>query len=74
MIKDRKIHDILDIIEIPKSMEHNKCTHLKNHELFFKLFFMIFKSSVGPKKSKDDVPSSTTQRWVYPMFINLCFF
>jgi hypothetical protein len=34
MIKNSKIHNILDIIEIPKSMKPNKCTHLKNYELF----------------------------------------
>jgi hypothetical protein len=27
MIKNIRIHDILDIIEISKSMEPNKCTH-----------------------------------------------
>ncbi len=29
MIKNIKIHNIIDIIENLKSMEPNKCTHLK---------------------------------------------
>ncbi len=35
MIKNSKIHKILDIIETPKSMEPNKFTFLRNYELYF---------------------------------------
>ncbi len=32
MIKNIKVHNILDMIEISKSMEFNKCTHKKNYK------------------------------------------
>ncbi len=32
MIRNIKIHDIIDIIEISKSMEPNKCIQKKNYE------------------------------------------
>jgi hypothetical protein len=49
MIRNIKIHNILDIIGISKSMEPNKCTHLKKlWKKIFKCFFMIFQSSMGP--------------------------
>jgi hypothetical protein len=34
MIKNSKIHNIIDVIEIPKSMKPNKCNHFLNYELF----------------------------------------
>jgi hypothetical protein len=35
MIRNIKIHNILDVIEISKSIEPNKCTHWKNYENIF---------------------------------------
>ncbi len=32
MIRNKKIHNILDMIEISKSMEPNKCTHEKKSQ------------------------------------------
>jgi hypothetical protein len=33
-------------------------------KIFIYVFLMIFQSSMGPRKSKCDVPNGTTQRWV----------
>jgi hypothetical protein len=30
---------------------------------------MTFQSSMSPRKLRCDVPSGTTQRWVYPYFV-----
>jgi hypothetical protein len=35
MVKNIKIHNNLDIIEISKSIELNKCTHKKNSEKIY---------------------------------------
>ncbi len=66
MIKNIKIHNILIIIEISKSVEFNNCTHF---EYAFVCVFYDLKSSMGLKKSRCDVPSSTTQRCVCPMLL-----
>jgi hypothetical protein len=46
MIKKIKIHNIFNIIEVSKSMEPNKFTHLKNYEKIC-LNVMIFQSLMG---------------------------
>jgi len=44
MIKNIKIHNILDMIEISKSIERNKCTHETNlQKKLFKYFLWFFK-------------------------------
>ncbi len=62
MIKNVRIHNILDIIEISKSMEPNKCIPKNIYEIFhFKCFFINFQSLMGPRKLRCDVLSGTTQ-------------
>jgi hypothetical protein len=64
MIRNNKIHNILDIIGASKSMELDKCIHSKkNWKCSFKCFPWFCQSLLGPKKSKCDVPSGTTQGW-----------
>jgi hypothetical protein len=62
MIKNIKIQKNLDIIEISKSMEPNKCIQeiffMKNVHLSVSYDFSKFDGSV---KIKCDVPSGTTQ-------------
>jgi hypothetical protein len=60
MIKNIKIHNIINIIEISKSMEPNKCIK-KIMKMFIQMFLMIFQSLMGLGKSKHDNPSGTTQ-------------
>jgi hypothetical protein len=56
IITNIKIHNILNIIEVSKSMELNKCT--KNFmKMFIYVFHMIFQRSMGPRKSRCDFPS-----------------
>jgi hypothetical protein len=45
IIRNIKIHNIFNIIEISKSMERNKCTHLKKilWKYLFKCFLWFFK-------------------------------
>jgi hypothetical protein len=45
MIRNLKIHSVLDIIKISKFMEPNKCTHENNvMKIYIKMFPMIFQS------------------------------
>jgi hypothetical protein len=64
MIRNIKIHNIHDIIEISKIYELNKCTHQKN-----KMFPMIFQSSMGLKNQGVMVPNGTTQGNSYPLSV-----
>jgi hypothetical protein len=43
MIRNIKIHNILDIIDVSKSMEPNKCIQIFFNEMFIWVFPMIFK-------------------------------
>jgi len=52
MIRNIKIHNILDIIEISKSMEPNKCTHLKNYQNMYLNVSYDFSKFNGSKKIK----------------------
>jgi hypothetical protein len=62
MIKNIKIHNILNIIEISKSMEPNKCIQKKLCEnVHLSVFPMICQSSMGPRKSRCHIPSVTTK-------------
>jgi hypothetical protein len=63
MIRKTKIKNIIDIIEISKSMEPNKCIQKKFMKMFISMFPMIFQSSMGPRKSRCDIPNGTTQGW-----------
>jgi len=66
MIKNIKIHNILDNIETSKTLELNKCTFKKFFmKVFIWVFLMIFQSSRSNKIKVHDVPSDTTQGWVY---------
>jgi hypothetical protein len=62
MIGNIKIHNIIDIIEISKSMTPYRCIHTK----IMKMFPMIYQSSMGLKKSRCDIPNDTTQGWACP--------
>jgi hypothetical protein len=55
MIRNVKIHNIFDVIEISKSMEPF---------IYIYMFPMIFQNSMGLGKSRCDVLSGTTQGWV----------
>jgi hypothetical protein len=59
MIRNIKIHNIFDIIEISKSMEPNKC-NLKNENVHLNVP-MNFQSSMGPRKLRCDILNGTTQ-------------
>jgi len=47
MIRNIKIYNILDIIELLKCMEPNKFISKEFMKMFFKVFPMIFQSSMG---------------------------
>jgi hypothetical protein len=69
MIRNIKIHNILDIIEISKSMEPNKCIQkIFFMKMFIKMFLMIFQSLTSSRKSRCDVLNDTTQGQDYPTF------
>jgi hypothetical protein len=52
MIRNIKIHNIFDIIEIQKSTKPNKCINKKIMKIFILMFPMIFQSSMGLGKSR----------------------
>jgi hypothetical protein len=52
MIKNNKIHNILDIIELSKSMEFNKCIHTKTYENVHLNVSYDFSKFDGSKKMK----------------------
>jgi len=53
---------VFDIIEISKYMKPNQCIYQKKiMKKFIEVFNMIFQSLMGPRKSRCDVPSGTTQ-------------
>ncbi len=52
MIRNIKIHDIIDIIEISKSMEPNKCIQKKNYENVHLSVFYDFSKFDGFQKIK----------------------
>jgi hypothetical protein len=52
MIRNIKIHNIFDIIEISKSMEPNKCTIKKNYENIYLSVSYDFSKFDGFKKIK----------------------
>jgi hypothetical protein len=58
MIRNIKIQNILDIIEIQNLW--NIINVLIN--IYIDMFPMIFQSLMGPRKSRCDVPNGTTQR------------
>jgi len=60
MIRKIKIHNILDIIEISKSMELNKCINIKNYENVCLNVSCNFSKFNGSKKSRCDVFNGTT--------------
>jgi len=62
MIRNIKIHNILDITKIPKSMNLIN-VFIPFYENVFLNVPMIFQSSMGPRKSRCDVPSGITQGW-----------
>ncbi len=67
MIMNIKIHNILNIIGFSKSMELDKCIHKYFFmKMYIQMFLMIFQSSMGPRKSKSDIPSGSTQKWGCP--------
>jgi type III secretion system FlhB-like substrate exporter len=57
MIRNIKIHNILDIIEISTSMELNNCIIKKNYENVISIFPMIFQNLTSLKKSRCDIPT-----------------
>ncbi len=58
-----KIHNILDIIQISKSIEPNKCIQKKKtYENIHLNVSYDFSKFDGLKKTRCDVPSGTTQR------------
>ncbi len=61
MIKNIKIHNIFDIIEISKYMEPNKCTRIKIYENIYLNVSYDFPKFDGSKKSRCDDFSGTTQ-------------
>jgi hypothetical protein len=64
MIKNIKIQNIVDIIEVLKSMKLQIYTHLENFtKIFIYMFFMIFQNSMGLQKSRCAVPNDTTQEY-----------
>jgi hypothetical protein len=68
MIRNIKIHNICNIIEISKSMEPNKCIHNNFlQKCLFKCFINDFSKIDGPKETNCDVPSCTTQGWACPL-------
>jgi hypothetical protein len=84
MIRNIKIHIILDIIEISKFVEPNKRTQIIFYEnVHLNVFLMIFQSLMGLGKSRCDVPNGTTQGhdylrfsfWIWTFVIcgELCF-
>ncbi len=54
MIKNIKIHNIVDIIENFKSME-------------LKIYTLFFQNSMGIRKSRCDVPNDTTQEYFHSL-------
>jgi hypothetical protein len=62
MMRNIKINNILDITEISKLMEPNKCINFFNENVYLNVP-MIFQSSMGPRKSRCDVLSGITQGW-----------
>jgi hypothetical protein len=68
MIINIKIQNILNIIEIKKSMEPNKCIHQKQiMKIFIEVIPMIFQSSMGLRNKSVMVPCGTTQGNSYPI-------
>jgi hypothetical protein len=61
MIRNIKIHNILNIIEISKSMELNKCTHQKKLSVSYD-----FSKFDGSKKSRCD-----DSQWYHPRILSL---
>ncbi len=53
MIRNIKIHNIFNIIEISKSMEPNKCSHKKNENIYLSVSYDFSKFN-GSKKSRCD--------------------
>jgi len=51
-IKNIKIHNIFNMIEISKSMELNKRIQKQFMKMFISVFPMIFQNSMGPRKIK----------------------
>jgi len=52
MIKNIKIQNIFNMIEISKSMELNKRIQKQFMKMFISVFPMIFQNSMGPRKIK----------------------
>jgi len=52
MIKKHQTKNILDLIEISKSMELNKCTDEKNYEIIYLNVSFDFSNFDGSKKIK----------------------
>jgi hypothetical protein len=50
MIRNIKIHNIFNMIEISKSMEPNKCIHKKNYENIYLSVSYDFSNFDGSKK------------------------
>jgi hypothetical protein len=48
MIRNIKIKNIFNIIDISKYMEPNKCIQIFLMKMFIEVFPMIFQSSMGP--------------------------
>jgi len=71
MIKNIKIHNIINIIEISKSMGSNKCIHKKNYENIYLNVSYDFLKSDGLKKIKCNILNGTTQGWA--CFYRCCF-
>jgi len=61
MIRNIKIQNIIDVIEISKFMEPNKCIQFFLMKMFNQMFLMVFQSSTGLEKSRCIIPSGTTQ-------------
>jgi len=61
MIRNIKIHNILDSIDISKSMKLNKCIPKEKIMKMFISMFPMIQSLKGLGKSRCDIPSGTTQ-------------
>jgi hypothetical protein len=72
MIRNIKIHNIIDIIEISKFMEPNKCIK-KNYEHVYLGVSYDFQSSMGPRKLRCDVFSRTIQGWTCPDLFHILY-
>jgi hypothetical protein len=67
MIRNIKIHNILNIIEVSKSMEPNKFTQKNIYENVPLYVSYVFQILMGPGRC--DILSGTTQGWTCPNYI-----